>query len=268
MTSISENPEVAAAAAVILAETDEWQRIMALDGEVALDVYLDMKSPHAYVAVRPSLQVARDYRVRVNFLPYPISYITIGVSTSVDEDMKRRPPSPAADRRARMYYAAARQYAALQGLPFRSPYRLLDSTAASKALLFAKQQGLEVPFLMRLYMRGWGSGWRDYELESLEVLRGTLTEAGAETKGFDAFAASDGPGTAELESCIAEAEATGFVGVPHYVFDDAASGRRLGLFGREHLALIREKFQAQGLARTPDVRPDFSHAWHGPATEV
>ena len=144
--------------AAILAEADEWQRIMALDGEVELDVYLDMKSPHAYVAVRPSLQVARDYRVRVNFLPYTMSYIDIGVSTSVDEDMKRRPPSPAADRRARMYYAAARLYAALQGLPFRSPYRLLDSAAANKAFLFAKQQGLEVPFLMRLYMQGWGSG--------------------------------------------------------------------------------------------------------------
>lgn len=255
--------EGAAAMAVILAEADEWQRIMALDGEVALDVYLDMKSPHAYLAVRPSLQVARDYQVRVNFLPYTMSYITIGISTSVDEDMKRRPPSPAADRRARMYYAAARQYAALQGLPFRSPHRLLDSAAASRAFLFAKQQGLEVPFLMRVYMQGWGSGWRDYELESLEALRGTLTKVGAETEGFDAFAAPDGPGAAELESCIAGAEATGFVGVPHYVFDDAGSGRRLGLFGREHLALIREKFQAQGLARTPDVRPDFSHAWRG-----
>ena len=37
--------EGAAAMAAILAEADEWQRIMALDGEVALDVYLDMKSP-------------------------------------------------------------------------------------------------------------------------------------------------------------------------------------------------------------------------------
>ncbi|MFP6697565.1 MAG: hypothetical protein VCF08_11755, partial [Alphaproteobacteria bacterium] len=75
--------EGAAAMAAILAEAGEWQRIMTLDGEVALDVYLDMKSPHAYVSVRPSLQVARDYRVRVNFLPYTMSYITIGVSTSV-----------------------------------------------------------------------------------------------------------------------------------------------------------------------------------------
>ena len=154
------------AATAILAEAEEWQEIMALDAEKVLDVYLDMKSPHAYLAVRPSLEVARDYRVRLNFLPYTMSYTAIGVSKSVEPDMKRRPPSPAADRKARMYYTAARQYAALQGLPFRSPYRLLDSTLAHKAFLFAKQQGLEVPFLMRVYVQGWGRGWRDYEVES------------------------------------------------------------------------------------------------------
>ncbi|MDP6624647.1 MAG: hypothetical protein QF754_20525, partial [Alphaproteobacteria bacterium] len=49
------------AAAAVLAETEEWQRIMALDAEKVLDVYLDIKSPHAYLAVRPSLEVARDY---------------------------------------------------------------------------------------------------------------------------------------------------------------------------------------------------------------
>ncbi len=179
--------------------------------------------------------------------------------------MKRRPPTPAADRKARMYYTAARQYAVLQGLPFQSPYRLLDSASANKAFLFAKRQELEVSFVMRVYVQGWGSGWRDYEIESLEQLRGTLSEVGASTDGFEEFMAPNGTGDAELESCMAKAEATGFTGVPHYVFDDASSGRELGLFGREHLALIREKFGAEGLARTPAVRPEFSHAWHGPA---
>ena len=80
--------------------------------------------------------------------------------------------------------------------------------------------------------------------------------------------ATNGAGDAELKSCIAKAETTGLTGVPHYVFDDTASNRVLGLFGREHLALIREKFAAEGLARTPAVRPEFSHAWHGPATEA
>ena len=250
-------------AAAVLAEAGEWQKIMALEAEKVLDVYLDMKSPHAYLAVRPSLEVARDYRVRVNFLPYTMSYTAVGVTKSVEPDMKRRPPTPAADRKARMYYTAARQYAVLQGLPFRSPYRLLDSALANKAFLFAKQQGLDVPFLMRVYVQGWGSGWRDYEIESLERLRGTLAEVGARTDGFEDFMARNGAGETEIENCMAKAEAAGFVGVPHYVFNDADSGRELGLFGREHLALIRRKFGAEGLARTPAVRPEFSHAWHG-----
>jgi 2-hydroxychromene-2-carboxylate isomerase len=263
MTFESVISEGAAAATAVLAETEEWQRIMALDAETVLDVYLDIKSPHAYLAVRPSLEVARDYRVRVNFLPYTLSYAALGLTTSVEPDMKRRPATPGADRKARMYYAAARQYAVLQGLPFRSPYRLLDSALANKAFLFAKRQALEVPFLMQVYVRGWGSGWRDYEIESLERLRGTLAEVGARTDGFEAFTAPNGAGEAELKSCMAKADAAGFTGVPHYVFNDAASGRELGLFGREHLALIREKFGAQGLARTPAVRPEFSHAWRG-----
>ncbi len=267
MTSEPATSEGDAAAAAILAEAEEWQGIMALDGDKTLDVYLDVKSPHAYLAVRPSLEVARDYRVKVNFLPYTLSYAALGVTTSVQSDMKRRPATPASDRKARMYYAAARQYAALQKLPFRSPQRLLDSTAANKAFLFAKQQGLEVPFLMRVCVRGWGSGWRDYEVESLECLRGTLTETGARTDGFEAFMAPDGRGEVELAACMAKAEAAGCTGVPHYVLDDASSGRELGLFGREHLALIREKFSAEGLARRPDVRPGFSHAWRGPPVD-
>ena len=64
-------------------------------------------------------------------------------------------------------------------------------------------------------------------------------------------------------STMAKADAAGFTGVPHYVFNDTTSGRELGLFGREHLALIREKLGAEGLARSPEVRPEFSHAWRG-----
>ncbi len=251
------------AGAAIWAEAPLWQQIMALPGEKSLQVYLDAKSPHAYLAVRPTLMVARDYAVRLNFRPYSLSYVALGITKTVDGDMKRRPNDPAADRKARMYYAAARQYAALQRLPFRSPQRLLNSDAANKAMLFAKGQGLEVPFLMRVYLEGWGSGWRDYELDSVAQLRDTLLAVGGDDSGFDAFMGADGDGMQELEACQSEAEASGVAGVPHYVFDDEASGRTLGLFGREHLALIRGKLHAAGLARRGDVRPDFSHAWDG-----
>jgi 2-hydroxychromene-2-carboxylate isomerase len=250
----------------VLAEAGEWERIMSLDAETVLDVYLDLKSPFAYIAVRPSLEIARDYKVRVNFLPYTLSYVTIGISTSVEPDMQRRPATPQADRKARTSYAAVRQYAALQGLPFRNPYRMLDSDLAHRALLFAKQQKLEVPFLMNVYLHGWGSGWRDYELESTSQLRSTLEDIGAQTEGFEEFIAPNGPGETELERCMNKAEAAGSIGVPHYVFHDAASKRERGLFGREHLELIRYKYSEQGLARHDGVRAQFSHAWRGPSS--
>ena len=248
----------------VMSEADEWRRIMDFAAEKSIIVYLDMKSPHAYIAVRPSLELARDYRVKVDFRPYTLSYTGLGISTSVDSDKARRPPSAAADRKARMYYAAAREYTALQRLPLRSPHRLLDSVLAHRVFLFAKRQALEIPFAMSVYLRGWGSGWRDYELESLDQLRASLAELGADVAGLEDFVAPDGPGDRELAQSMREADATGFVGTPHYVFRDSVKGRDVGLFGREHLALIRSKLSAEGLARRSDVDPEFSHAWCGP----
>ena len=248
----------------IMSEQADWLRLSAQDADTRLDVYIDLKSPHAYLAVRPTLEIARDFHVSVNFLPYTLSYETLGVSKSVDADMQRRPVSPAADRKARMYYATAREYAALQSLPLKSPHRLLDSTAAHRALLFAKQQKREVPFAMAVYLAGWSSGWRDIELESAPQLKAISKSVDVDTDGYDAFVAPGGAADAALRQLAEDAEAAGLVGTPHFVFDDPAKGRRLGLFGREHLALIRGKFIAAGLARSADVTANFSHAWTGP----
>ena len=248
----------------ILAEADDWQRLLAQDADATLKVYLDLKSPHAYLAVRPTLEVARDYRVRVEYLPFTLSYESFGLTTSVEPDMQRRPPSAAADRKARMYYTAAREYAALQGLPFRTPHRLLDSTLGHRAWIFAKRQGLELPFMMSVFLNGWGSGWREYELESEVQLTETLASVGADLDGLEAFLQPGGAADEALAACMAHAVATGYVGVPHFVFHDERRDTEVGIFGREHLTFIRQRFEAQGLARREGIRAEFSHAWRGP----
>lgn len=237
---------------------------MSQPADDTLDVYIDLKSPHAYLAVRPTLEIARDFRAAINLLPYTLSYKTLGVSKSVGPEMQREPPSPAADRKARMYYAAAREYAALQSLPFKSPHRLLDSSLAHRALLFAKRQSLDVPFAMWVYLHGWSSGWREFELESAEQLRHACEAVGADTTAFDEFVQPGGEGERALAQIMQAAEQDGLVGTPHYVFTDPDKTRRTGLFGREHLALIRSKFMRAGLARRADVQAEFSHAWTGP----
>lgn len=243
-----------------MAEQDEWLSLQAREADEVLDVFLDLKSPHAYLAVRPSLEIARDFHVRVNFLPYTLSYEALGVS-KVGADMKRQPASQAADRKARMYYAAAREYAALQSLPFKSPHRLLDSELAHRVFLFTKGQGLDVPFIMSVYLQGWGSGWREFELESRDDLRQACETTGIDLSGFDAYIADGGEGDQQLMAINERAESEGITGVPHYVFNDRDKERRIGLFGREHLALIRGKYLAWGLARSSDVTAHFSHTW-------
>ena len=65
------------------------------------------------------------------------------------------------------------------------------------------------------------------------------------------------------------AEATGAVGVPHLewqVEDRKNSGLKTkGMFGREHISLLRLQLHQQGLARRDDVDPHISHAWCTPS---
>ena len=251
-----------AAVANIMRESNEWQRLVESKDQASLTVYLDMKSPHAYISVRPTLQIVKDYKVEIDFRPYTLSYIEMGVSTTT-KDQKRRPPSADGDRKARMFYAAAREYCKLQQLPLRSPYRLLDAELAHRAFVFAKRQKLEINFMMSVCLRGWGSGWREFELESITQLKEALADVGANLTGFDAFVMDGGEGEQIMSSYKDEAHATGFVGTPQYVFYDLHRDRTRGLFGREHLALIRSKLSEQGLARSEDVTAEFSHAWQG-----
>ena len=61
----------------------------------SITVYLDLKSPHAYLAVLPTLEVERDYHCRVDWMPFELSYVDLGVTTSASDmkDRVRRPPS-------------------------------------------------------------------------------------------------------------------------------------------------------------------------------
>ena len=66
----------------------------------------------------PALQLQQDYRCRVDFLAYELSFLAdgMGLTTKMDGSGGRHPPTANADRRAKMFYATAREYAQLQGI--------------------------------------------------------------------------------------------------------------------------------------------------------
>ena len=63
--------------------------------------------------------------------------------------------------------------------------------------------------------------------------------------------------------CAEDANDSDLVGAPHCVFYDVMSDRQLGLFSRDHLALIRSNLSEKSLFRNDSVWAEFSHAWSG-----
>ena len=50
-----------------------------------IDVYIDYKSPYAYLAIEPTWELERDYRVHINWLPYTLDIPDYLGSARVDE---------------------------------------------------------------------------------------------------------------------------------------------------------------------------------------
>ena len=66
-------------------------------------------------------------------------------------------------------------------------------------------------------------------------------------------------GMNDLEKFNQEAHESGHVGCPHLVFD--LNGKRTGLFGREHISLIRHTMSDLDLERNHDVKWQVPHFW-------
>jgi 2-hydroxychromene-2-carboxylate isomerase len=200
--------------------------------ESPLIVYIDFKSPYAFVAVGPTRALAADLGIAIDWRPLVLdipSYLgsaKLGADGNVVES-KRSPSQWSAVRYA---YKDARRYAALSGLTVRGTTKIWDSTLAGMGLEWAKAQGAEVldRYLDRVYERFWR---RELDIEDVAVIEAVLIESGADATGFADVAR--GEARARFEATQREIFAAGIFGVPGYVLE------REYYFGREHLPRIR-----------------------------
>lgn len=218
-----------------------------------IDLYIDYKSPYAYLAVEPAWELERDFEVSLNWLPYTLDIPDYLGSAKVDSqgNVLEDNRSPHQWRRVRYSYMDVRRYANLRGLTVRGTQKIWDSSLAAIGLLHAKDHGDFRRYNDIVYERFWR---RDLDIEDPAVIEAVLREAGTYAAGFRSFA--DGEGRALHDRIRAEAEDRGVFGVPTFVLDDEI------FWGREHLALIRLRLDEQGLARPGAVNTlDVNHAW-------
>lgn len=185
-------------------------------------VYSDYKSPYAFVAVRPTLALAEELGVELEWRPYTLR---IAEYLGTVEDRNAH-----AWRRVRYSYMDARRYANKQGLTLKGPKRVYDGYAANAGMLFAQAQGFFERYHWTVFERFWK---HELDIDVPAEVAAVVAECGGDPAAFEAYA--DGPGRAEMDAVIAEAEAMGVFGVPMYVLDGEL------FWGGDRLDLLRER---------------------------
>lgn len=197
-----------------------------------LTVYIDYKSPYAYLAKDPAYALEDEGLVRLEWLPLVLDIPSFLGSAEVDENHQilQSERNPHQWRRVRYLYMDCRRQARRRGLVIRGPRKIWDSSLAAIGMLFAKRHSMTVfrRYHDKVFERFWN---RELDIEDPAVLSSVLAESGAD-EGFREYA--DGPGRSELAAVQRIAEDKGVFGTPSFMLDDEL------FWGGEHLPDIRD----------------------------
>ena len=203
-----------------------------LSSESPLIVYIDFKSPYAYLAKDPTYELERDFGIAIDWRPLTLdipSYLgsaKLGADGRVAESNR----TPQQWSGVKYAYKDVRRYASLRGITTRGTVKIWDSSLAGVGMEWAKLQSRVIlrGYVDRVYERFWK---RELDIEDPRVIEAVLVEAGADVVGFEAY--RTGRGRARHDERQRRIFDAGVFGVPSYVIDGEL------FFGREHLPMVR-----------------------------
>lgn len=195
-------------------------------------VYIDFKSPYAYLAIEPIRDLERALGMRFDWRPFVLdipSYLgsaRLGRDGAVVEDQR------SAEQWSGVKYAYqdCRRYARLQGRTIRGTEKIWDTDLVATAMLWVRRFGDAAldRFLDLVFPPFWV---RELDVEDERVVARLLDAVDADGAGFLDWARSEG--LTENARFQAEAFAAGIFGVPTCVVGEEC------YFGREHLPRVR-----------------------------
>jgi len=192
-----------------------------------LKLYYDYKSPYAYLAMEPALDLPTRFRVRMRFRPFQLRIKGKG-ERSVYSEWK-----------ARYSYMDARRWANRRGgFKIMGPKKVYDTTPALVGGLFAEREGFFPEYSLEAFRRFFE---RRLELDVADEVAALVSECGGDADAYRAYL--EGEGARELEASIEEAHADEVFGVPIFV----VRGERF--WGHDRIPLLEERLTELGLAR-------------------
>ncbi|MEL7032508.1 MAG: DsbA family protein [Pseudomonadota bacterium] len=216
-----------------------------LESDAPLIVYVDIKSPYAFVAIRPTLALEAELGVSFEWRP-----LTLDIPRYLGSAKKKEGKVVASEGRSqrtwnaiRYSYRDARRYAERQGLILKGTEKIWDSSLPNITILWVmnKARSRLAAYFEAVYPPFWR---RELDIEDIAVIEACLRDAGISTDGFQAYA--QGEGRRLHDDLQSQFHPHGIFGVPTYVLGDEI------LFGREHIPYLRwALIGRQGVA--PDI---------------
>ena len=212
-----------------------------------LEVYIDFKSPYAFIAKDPTYALEQKFEIEIDWYPLTLNIGSYLGTARTDASGKVIESNRSARQWMAVKYAYmdARRYANLRSLTLRGTQKIWDSSLAAIGILWAKQRGHDVlkTYIDITFDRFWK---RELDIEDESIVTNLLREAGADTAGFTEYLHTSGREYHDqLQDEILD---RGYFGVPTYVIDGEI------YFGREHLPRVRWH-----LAGKPGSLPDVAN---------
>jgi 2-hydroxychromene-2-carboxylate isomerase len=199
----------------------------------SIDFYVDIKSPYAYLALDPAIEMFDQLGLHWNLLPYTLNIADYLGSATVNNEGKIISSNRTAHqwRRVKYSYMDCRRMANLQGKTILGTQKIWDSSLFSMAHLWVREKSKQtlLPFLRESFQLFWK---RELDIENEQVILNLIDKFQLDSADFISWK-SDNQNC--VNSLMDTALSRGIFGVPTFVFEEEI------FWGSEKLTLIRAK---------------------------
>ena len=198
-----------------------------------IDFYIDIKSPYAYLALDPKIEMFDQLGLYCNLSPYTLNIADYLGSATVNYEGKIISSNRTAHqwRRVKYSYMDCRMKANLQGKTILGTQKIWDSSLFSKAHLWVREKSEQtlLPFLRESFQLFWK---RELDIENEQVILNLIDKFQLDSADFISWKSNN---QNCVNSLMDTALSRGIFGVPTFVFEEEI------FWGSENLTLIRAK---------------------------
>ncbi len=213
-----------------------------------LEVYIDFKSPYAFIAKDPTYALEQQYGIEIDWYPLTLN-IGSYLGTAKKSDSGKVVSSNRSSNQwlsVKYAYKDARRYANLRDLTLKGTQKIWDTSLAAAAFMWVKRSSNES--LKQFIDLGFERFWRrELDLEDMSVVNGLIVESGVNSGGFETWFKEKG--RQEQDDMQMSFLQAGIYGVPTY----RIAGQTY--FGREHLPRVRWHLEGEQ-GPCPDIAND------------